>query len=77
MSNAVVKIRSVFQEKNTALTLRQINELLKDLKPSEISMALSYLLRQRYVKRTPVDNSNTGRKTVWLYQYYMTKLPKE
>lgn len=77
MSNAVVKIRALFEKNDVPMTLRQINESLNDLKPSEISMGLSYLLRQRYVKRSLTDNSSTGRKSVWIYQYYMTKLPKE
>lgn len=76
MANAVRKVRDVFHAAQCPLTLVEINEAMPGLKASEISMALSYFLKQRYVTREPVKNENTrGRKMVWLYTYHQLKLP--
>jgi hypothetical protein len=40
-------------------------------------MGLCYFMRQRYMTREPIKNEQSrGRKTVWLYTYHLTKLPK-
>lgn len=76
MSNAVRKVRDVFRAAQCPLTLVEINEAMPELKPNQISMALCYFLKQRYVTREPVKNENTrGRKMVWLYTYHQLKLP--
>ncbi len=74
-SNAVAKIRVLFQSKPQPLTLKDIKENIPDLKSSEISMALCYFLRQRYVTRTKIENTTPKeRKQVWQYTYSDTKL---
>lgn len=75
MANAVVKIRAVFDAQKKPLTLREITAQASDLLPNEVSMALCYLMRQRYVKREPIDNTTPkSRKQVWLYTYSPTKM---
>ena len=49
MANARVKVRQVFQDISPVLTLSQIREHLPELKSSEVSMALCYLMRMRYL----------------------------
>ena len=69
-SEAVTKIRQVFRQVQRPLTLREIREMLPDLKAPQISSTLCYFMRQRYVIREPVDNSAPReRKKVWLYTY--------
>lgn len=75
--NAVAKVKAVFKAHQTPLTLAQIKEQANDLKSNEISMALCYLMRQRYASRTQIENSvKKMRKSVWLYTFHETKLPK-
>jgi len=77
MSNAAVRVRDVFKAAQQPLTLADINNALPDLKPSQVSMALCYFRKQRYVSREQVKNEkNKGRKQVWLYTFYDVKLPK-
>lgn len=69
-SEAVTKIRQVFRQEQRPLTLREIREMLPDLKAPQISSTLCYFMRQKYVIREPVDNSAPReRKKVWLYTY--------
>lgn len=76
MANASSKVRAIFIDADTTLTLAEIKEKATDLKSSEISMALSYLMRQRYLTRDTVPNkSNRGRKNVYVYQYHEQRLP--
>jgi len=50
---------------------------LPELKASQISMALCYFMRQRYMTREQIKNEQSrGRKNVWLYHYHAEKLPK-
>jgi hypothetical protein len=77
MPNAATKVRLAFETANKPLTLTELKTYTNDLERNEISMALCYLRRQRYVSRSLVENANMGRKTVWLYQYHKTKQPKE
>ena len=76
MANAVTKIRHLFADLDKKLTLTQIKEHLPELKASEITMALCYLQRQRYVTRelTP-STSKYGRKNINLYNYSSIRLP--
>lgn len=78
MSNASSKVRTLFQEsEGTPLTLMLIKSKLQDLKASEISMALCYLMRQRYLTRQKVANQQTkGRKEVWSYTYHAERIAK-
>jgi hypothetical protein len=73
---AVAKVRLVFQVLQKPLTLREINDFDASLKVTEISMALCYLLKQRYATREKIPATSIGRKLVYLYTYSNTKLPK-
>jgi hypothetical protein len=76
--NAVAKVKAIFKAHQSTLTLAQIKEQAIELKSNEISMALCYLMRQRYATRTQIENSvKKMRKSVWLYTFYENKLPKE
>lgn len=78
MPNASSKVRTLFKNHNPVLTLSQILEQAPELKGSEVSMALCYLMRQRYVTRKQIpNNSPIGRKNVWEYTYHNKRLPKE
>lgn len=77
MPNAAMKVRLAFETAQKPLTLTELKTYTNDLERNEISMALCYLRRQRYVSRRLIDNANVGRKTVWLYEYHKTKQPKE
>ena len=77
MANSVTKVRAIFLDKQKSLTLTEIKQAAPELKASQISMALCYLRKQRYLDRTQVKNEKSvGRRTVWLYTYHETKLPK-
>jgi hypothetical protein len=76
--NAVSKIRQMFREVKTPLTNAQIKLHLPDLKPSDISMAMCYLLKQRYASRELLKlETPKARKSVWVYSYYDAPLPKD
>lgn len=74
MANASSKVREVFLSANKPLTLTDIKQLEPSLQGNEISMALCYLRRGRWLTRERIDNKNQGRKTVWLYHYYPQKI---
>lgn len=77
-ANAASKVRALFIALKKPLTLPEINQHHKELKPTEISMALSYLRTNRYLTREQVPNTSAkGRKQIYLYTYHDTKLPKE
>lgn len=75
-SNAASKVRQSFINSPNPLTLVDIKKLHPDLLPSEISMALCYLRKQKYVSREQVkqDESAKGRKQVWQYTYHPQRL---
>ena len=68
MANSVTKTRLLISNTQGLITLSQIKKEL-DLTSSEISMSVSYLLRQGSVDRIKIDNEGAGRKKVWAYQY--------
>ena len=71
---AASKVRALFIEEQVPLTLYDI-AVKTDLKAPQISMALCYLRRQRYLSRTLVNNSHTkGRKEVWQYEYHPSRI---
>jgi hypothetical protein len=75
MPNASIKVKEVFKAAQCALTLKDIKTALPELKASEISMALCYFRKGRYLSREPIDNENKlGRKKVWLYHFHTTRL---
>ena len=75
-ANAASKVRQAFVTNNSSLTLVDIKRLCPDLLPSEISMALCYLRRQKYVSREQVKQDDTakGRKQIWQYTYHPQRL---
>lgn len=76
MSNAVSKIRAIFSDHEGQMTLSDIRLALPELKASQISMALCYFMRQRYVTREEITNlQSSGRKKVWLYTFHKVRLP--
>lgn len=78
MANAVIKIRHLFTDTGQSMTVPKIKEHLPELKPSEITMALCYLQRQRYVTRTLIPStSKYGRKSINSYTYSSIRLPAE
>jgi predicted transcriptional regulator len=78
MANAASKVRNAFLQNSQDMTLTDLKEFIGDLKSNEISMALSYLQKQRYVTRESIPNDvPKKRKRVWLYKYYPTPLPKQ
>lgn len=75
--NAASKLRALFKREQKPLTLTDINKFHPELKQNQISMALSYLRKYRYLSREQVANANAkGRKQVFVYTYHETKLPK-
>ncbi|CAB4121463.1 hypothetical protein UFOVP11_46 [uncultured Caudovirales phage] len=78
MSKAALSVKQVLQDYQGQITLAQIASKLPDLKQNEVSMALCYLMRMRYLTRALVPNTSTkGRKNVWSYTYHSARLPKE
>lgn len=76
MSNATKKVRTIMQENASVNTLTDLRRVLPDLKASEISMALCYLMKQRYLTRMEIENTaSKGRKKVWRYQYHAERVP--
>jgi hypothetical protein len=76
MANAATKVRDLFKLTQRPMTLTEIRKSQPDLKASQISMALCYLMRQRYMTREAIKNEHArGRRTVWLYTYYNQKMP--
>ena len=74
---AASKVRATFKLQQKSLTLSQIKQQHPDLKQSEISMALCYLMRQKYLTRQQVPADKTkGRKVIWCYTYHETRLGK-
>ena len=74
---AASTIHSIFKDATAPMTLREIQDKVESLKASEVSMALCYLMRMRYLTRELTENISKGRKRVWLYTYHSTRLPKE
>lgn len=78
MSKAVTKIQTLFKNSSIPFTLKAIKEAFPELKSNEISMALCYLKKQRWVSRQAVpSNTVKGRKQVWSYTYHSERVPQE
>lgn len=72
-TGAVPKIKQVFVEANKPLSLTDIRFALPELKSSQISSLLCYLMRQNKVTREKIDNPlQKRRKSVWQYTYQDT-----
>jgi len=76
MANAATKVRNVFIDRAEPLTLAKIKGAT-DLKASEISMALNYLMKYRWLTREFVENKdNTNRFFVWEYTFHPERIAK-
>jgi hypothetical protein len=77
MANAATKVRDLFQLTQRPMTLTEIRQAQPDLKASQISMALCYFIKQRYMTREQIKNEQSrGRKEVWQYTFSPNKLPR-
>lgn len=76
MANAATKVRNLFQDRGEPLTLAKIR-MATGLKASEISMALNYLMKYRWLTREFVKNTDaTNRFKVWEYTYHHERVSK-
>lgn len=71
--NAVTRVRKAFLKACVPQTLLNI-QTETGLNASEVSMALCYLKKYRFVTREMIDNpTGKGRPQVWLYTYFPKK----
>lgn len=71
--NAVSRVRKAFEKALAPQTLLNI-QTETGLNASEVSMALCYLKKYRFVTREMIDNpTGKGRPQVWLYTYFPKK----
>ena len=78
MPNASTTVRTMFEAQDKPLTMTDILPLVPSLKKNEVSMALCYLIKMRYLSREKVERTGTkGRKEVWQYSFHRERLPKE
>jgi hypothetical protein len=78
MANAASKIRALLDAHASGIvTFTDIRNSLPDLQQSEISMALSHFMKQRYLTRELIENKVTryGRRQIWQYTYFPRRLP--
>ena len=74
-SNAVKKIKDLFLTVTQPLTSNKIQENFPELKMNQISMALSYLVKQKYLTRELINSTNKfGRKSIYNYTYNKEEL---
>jgi hypothetical protein len=66
-SGSIGKVRSAITTELT--TIQNITQKHPELSPEQVSMALCYLLKRKYVEREQVDRqTGFGRKKVWAYR---------
>lgn len=71
--NAVSRVRKAFEKALAPQTLLNI-QTETGLNASEVSMALCYLKKYRFVTREMIDNpTGKGRPQVWIYTYFPKK----
>jgi hypothetical protein len=76
-SGATVKIRALFKAEQKPFTISEIKTKYPELKASQISMVLCYLMKQRYLSRESIKNpKELGRQMVYQYTYHPERLPK-
>lgn len=77
VSQAVTKIKQSFINSERPLTITDIRTIYPELKASQISMSLCYLMRARWVTRDQVESGiKRGHKMIWRYTYHSDRLPK-
>ena len=78
ISQAVTKIKAAFMQHEGPLTITDIRLLHSDLKSSQISASLCYLMRARWVTRDQVESGlKRGHKMMYRYTYHQERLPKD
>ena len=66
-SGSIGKVRMAMTSELT--TIQNITQKHPELTPEQVSMALCYLLKRRYVEREQIDRpTGFGRRKVWAYR---------
>lgn len=69
-SHSVGKVRAAFREAQKPMSINDLVMMKPDLQPNQVSSALLYLLKYKYVIREQIDNpAGKGRKKIWVYTY--------
>ena len=77
VSQAVTKVRNALMSSEVPLTITDLRGQFVDLKASQLSMSLCYLIRAGWVTRSKVpSNLKRGHKEIWSYTYLTERLPK-
>jgi uncharacterized protein YifN (PemK superfamily) len=77
ISQAVTKIKAAFMQHERPLTISDIRLLHAELKASQISASLCYLMRARWVTRDQVESGlKRGHRMMYRYTYHKERLPK-
>lgn len=72
----VYKVRMSFLNMGLPMTITDLRRLNPDLKASQLSMTLCYLMRARWVSRTQVPTTyKRGHQLIWQYTYHPDRLP--
>ena len=78
VSQAVTKIKQALLNSENSLTITDLRAIYPELKASQISMSLCYLMRARWVTRDQVESGlKRGHQMVYRYTYHQDRLPKE
>lgn len=78
MPSVMKRVRQYIEANKPNVTLAELREGLAPTPINDISTALCYLQRRRYLSRELIPNPNPkGRKQVYLYTYHPERLPKE
>ena len=78
VSQAVTKIKQAFINADKPLTITELRTIYPELKSSQISMSLCYLMRARWLTREQTESGiKRGHQMIWRYTYHQERLPKE
>ena len=73
----VYKVKQSFMNMGLPMTITDLRKLHPDLKASQLSMILCYLMRARWVTRTQVPTTfKRGHQLIYSYTYHQERLPK-
>lgn len=73
----VYRIKQSFINSTAPLTITDLRKLHPDLKASQLSMTLCYLMRARWVSRTQVPTTfKRGHQLIYSYTYHSERLAK-
>ena len=77
VSQAVTKIKQAFANNQHPLTITDLRAMYPELKASQISMSLCYLMRARWLTREQIESGiKRGHPMVWSYTYHQERLAK-